>query len=872
MHAVGNAGPEFAAGFRDAPPGGHAPWPHCSGPLWPIYVAIPPTSPNVVAPLDSVPAGAQDAAGDDHHGTDAQVSGDPQPRSDHAQRRYGDVTWRLFRSSRHEERIDAASREPHERRSVTSSPRWRWYRSRFGPTTLVAVILIAIAALAPKEAWYEQATPFLGSRLTRVARPWPGGTSLAAVVDSPPLAVHESVVVADGTPLVGERLLRYADSHEAQRAVEDVLQSNGAGDASTVHGFARFRTGCATACRPVSVGRDEEVVVVIAPLDSAMAEGSRRAERSYAQVVDAYADLYEGASWRLVSGPVDYALILVAVALSYLPWLVWHVWVTRRAQRTRHVHRDGATPAYVVDLCDASGAARVRAHKLLVLGLAIFALTSALVAALPEGLGLWLMLLAGPIWWLVVRHGNAGRPRVAPRPGPSALEHASLARSLRIRVDIVAAHAAAVSAVTCAWLTGAMVILLVGIFARAVVEEGVIGLMLVMLGAIVAAFGNVAPVLSRLSRRLRVAAASREREHGRRPSVLYLRTFDDDHRLLAAGGPQARGATEFLSFRARVPYEEVVVRELDRYGAVQAVAEPGRPRLVPALGAARMRLSDEEWQAGVAARLHEAALILIAVGTTKGLVWELEETTRQGLLDRVVLIVPPDDDAAVQSRWQAAVEAISRAGGPAIGAVEPADVLLARLDGDGLRQLFVADRRDEHAYVEALDQAIVIAPDHAVGGRQTVGAVRERGATDLGPPGSVRGVGMTLLLFLVTGGLYSLYWAFKTHEELKRHTGSGLGGELGLALWLLGFGTSGFVIPAEVARMYRSAGRRPEVTVWTGLWLVPGVFFFLFPALVWFVRVQRALNTYWTQIASPPVPPRLDRVLVLPPPPSPRGW
>jgi hypothetical protein len=36
------------------------------------------------------------------------------------------------------------------------------------------------------------------------------------------------------------------------------------------------------------------------------------------------------------------------------------------------------------------------------------------------------------------------------------------------------------------------------------------------------------------------------------------------------------------------------------------------------------------------------------------------------------------------------------------------------------------------------------------------------------------------------------------------------------------------------------------MTGWTGLWLFPGA---IVPAIVWFVKVQRALNRYWERKA-----------------------
>ena len=112
------------------------------------------------------------------------------------------------------------------------------------------------------------------------------------------------------------------------------------------------------------------------------------------------------------------------------------------------------------------------------------------------------------------------------------------------------------------------------------------------------------------------------------------------------------------------------------------------------------------------------------------------------------------------------------------------------------------------------------------------------------PAGMPRNIGICILLFVITLGFYGWYWAFKTHEEMKQHSGEGLGGVLGLVIWILVSFVSAFVIPSEVGKMYAHEGHQPPVTGWTGLWLVPfGVL--LIPAIVWFVKVQGALNRHW---------------------------
>ena len=84
---------------------------------------------------------------------------------------------------------------------------------------------------------------------------------------------------------------------------------------------------------------------------------------------------------------------------------------------------------------------------------------------------------------------------------------------------------------------------------------------------------------------------------------------------------------------------------------------------------------------------------------------------------------------------------------------------------------------------------------------------------------------------------------------MKQRTGEGLGGVLGLVIWILIGAVSAFVIPSELGKMYARDGMAPPVTGWTGLWLFPfGVF--IIPAIVWFVKVQRGLNDYWAAAAG----------------------
>lgn len=119
-----------------------------------------------------------------------------------------------------------------------------------------------------------------------------------------------------------------------------------------------------------------------------------------------------------------------------------------------------------------------------------------------------------------------------------------------------------------------------------------------------------------------------------------------------------------------------------------------------------------------------------------------------------------------------------------------------------------------------------------------------------GQLGKVRPTGVCILLSIVTLGVYGLYWYFSVHEEMKKHSGTGLGG--GVALLLAFF--VGIVMPyvtsSEVGGLYERRGQVPPVSGVTGLWYFPGIFLFFIGPIVWFVKTNGALNAYWRSVGA----------------------
>jgi hypothetical protein len=111
------------------------------------------------------------------------------------------------------------------------------------------------------------------------------------------------------------------------------------------------------------------------------------------------------------------------------------------------------------------------------------------------------------------------------------------------------------------------------------------------------------------------------------------------------------------------------------------------------------------------------------------------------------------------------------------------------------------------------------------------------------PPtlGKPRGIFFVIAITIITLGIYHLYWVYKVYEEMKQHTGDGLGGVIGLVIALVIGIVNYFVIPSEIGKMYRGDGRDAPMSGWTGLWIIlPIVGWF-----VWVVKVQGSLNRYW---------------------------
>jgi hypothetical protein len=115
--------------------------------------------------------------------------------------------------------------------------------------------------------------------------------------------------------------------------------------------------------------------------------------------------------------------------------------------------------------------------------------------------------------------------------------------------------------------------------------------------------------------------------------------------------------------------------------------------------------------------------------------------------------------------------------------------------------------------------------------------------------GKVRPTGLAMLLFVVTFGIYGLVWWYLVHDEMKRHSGQGIGGLVALLLAIFVSPAAAFFTSDEVGKLYERTGRRAPVSALTGLWYFPGMFLIVLP-IVWFVQTNGALNDYWRGLGA----------------------
>lgn len=130
----------------------------------------------------------------------------------------------------------------------------------------------------------------------------------------------------------------------------------------------------------------------------------------------------------------------------------------------------------------------------------------------------------------------------------------------------------------------------------------------------------------------------------KRPPVLYLRSFRDEDADKGLSGVLRSGAAtdakpladSVIAWGTRE--QEALAVLLRQVGPYVAVGKPGEP--IPEVGAARMYLPDDQWQARVGQLIDEASLVVVRAGATEGLRWEVGQLVRRARPTSLLFVLP----------------------------------------------------------------------------------------------------------------------------------------------------------------------------------------------------------------------------------------
>jgi hypothetical protein len=140
--------------------------------------------------------------------------------------------------------------------------------------------------------------------------------------------------------------------------------------------------------------------------------------------------------------------------------------------------------------------------------------------------------------------------------------------------------------------------------------------------------------LFRAKQYFQVSAHSLLASDTRKP-ILFLRSFSDDPKVTSMAGVGHEGLAQLMDLSV----ETRLANHFMAFGPFVAVGSP--KDTVPQLGAARKRLSDDEWQHSVMRWMEDASVIVMYAGTTRWVGWELKQIVDGGFTEKLILLFPP---------------------------------------------------------------------------------------------------------------------------------------------------------------------------------------------------------------------------------------
>lgn len=136
--------------------------------------------------------------------------------------------------------------------------------------------------------------------------------------------------------------------------------------------------------------------------------------------------------------------------------------------------------------------------------------------------------------------------------------------------------------------------------------------------------------------------------HGE-PFLLYLRSFDDDEEVGLEHDNAAIAQTISMGYRTGATFEQVALATLARSMLVVMVGPPDK--MFPPLFAFPVYAETANWNAKVSDLLGKCSYVIVLLGISHGLDWELKRILNGGDKDKAIFVLPPGSPELRKARW-----------------------------------------------------------------------------------------------------------------------------------------------------------------------------------------------------------------------------
>ncbi len=119
-----------------------------------------------------------------------------------------------------------------------------------------------------------------------------------------------------------------------------------------------------------------------------------------------------------------------------------------------------------------------------------------------------------------------------------------------------------------------------------------------------------------------------------RAPILFLRSFSEDHSTVI---DKSRWPIAIIS--SDPEFEEVLAKQFSTFGPFIAIGNPEDK--LPPIGAARDYVEGKGWQERVEELLKDSELIIMLIGSTDSLLWEMNKIIELEAMHKLLLVFPP---------------------------------------------------------------------------------------------------------------------------------------------------------------------------------------------------------------------------------------